>query len=271
MAQGGERRMLFDIRGKRKHVVRVVYAILALLMGASLFLVVGPVNIGSLVGNSTTTTDAAKIFEENAERIEGRLKANPEDPNLLVSLSRERLNAGKAGAQVDPTTGLTELSAEGRAQIKQANQAWAKYLTLVKKGEASSATANLIAGGAFILAQNSTTYEEAFEHLDEAAAAQRIAAESQPNIGTLSQLALFELLGGNFAAGDKAGKEAEAHANSKQQKKQLNQQLDAYRKQGKELQKNKKAAEKAEKGKGKETLENPLGGLGGSSSSSLSP
>ena len=41
----GERRMLFDIRGRRKHVVRVVYAILAILMGASLFLVVGPVRL----------------------------------------------------------------------------------------------------------------------------------------------------------------------------------------------------------------------------------
>ena len=270
MPQGGERRMLFDIRGKRKHVVRVVYAILALLMGASLFLVVGPVNIGNLVGNSTTTTNGAQIFEENAERIEHRLKASPEDPELLVSLARERLNAGKAGAQVDPTTGLTELSAEGRAEITKANEAWAKYLKQVKKGEASPAAANLIAGGAFILAQNSTTYEEAFEHLDEAAAAQRVAAAAQPSIGTLSQLALFELLGGNFAAGDKAGKEAEAHASSKAQKKQLTEQLDAYRKQGKELQKNKVAAEKAEKGKGKETLENPLGGLGGETSS-LSP
>ena len=60
MAAGGERRMLFDIRGKRKHVVRVVYAILALLMGASLFLVVGPVNIGSLLGNSTSSADATQ-------------------------------------------------------------------------------------------------------------------------------------------------------------------------------------------------------------------
>ena len=47
--------MLFDIRGRRKHVVRVVYAILALLMGASLFLVVGPFSIGSLVGNGGAT------------------------------------------------------------------------------------------------------------------------------------------------------------------------------------------------------------------------
>ena len=68
MASGGERRMLFDIRGKRKHVVRVVYAILALLMGASLFLVVGPVNLGSLLGSSTGTTETTKIFEERAQK-----------------------------------------------------------------------------------------------------------------------------------------------------------------------------------------------------------
>ena len=43
----GERRMLFDIRGRRKNVVKVVYGILAVMMGASLFLVVGPVNLGS--------------------------------------------------------------------------------------------------------------------------------------------------------------------------------------------------------------------------------
>ena len=79
MASGGERRMLFDIRGKRKHVVRVVYAILALLMGASLFLVVGPVNIGALLGNSTTTSETTKIFDERAERLERELRKNPDD------------------------------------------------------------------------------------------------------------------------------------------------------------------------------------------------
>ena len=49
-AKDGERRMLFDIRGRRKHVLRVVYAILALLMGGSLFLVVGPFNLAELIG-----------------------------------------------------------------------------------------------------------------------------------------------------------------------------------------------------------------------------
>ena len=67
----GERRMVFDIRGRRKHVVRVVYAILALLMGASLFLVVGPFNIGNLVGNGSST-NASQILNEQAERIEAQ-------------------------------------------------------------------------------------------------------------------------------------------------------------------------------------------------------
>ncbi len=74
----GERRMLFDTRGKRKHVIRVVYAILALLMGASLFLVVGPFNLAELTGGSDGGS-ANEVFEEQAERIEGRLAKDPQD------------------------------------------------------------------------------------------------------------------------------------------------------------------------------------------------
>ncbi len=69
--------MVFDTRGRRKHVVRVVYAILALLMGASLFLVVGPFSIGNLLGTSGTTS-AAKILNEQAERTEAKLRQGPD-------------------------------------------------------------------------------------------------------------------------------------------------------------------------------------------------
>ena len=91
MASGrNERRMVFDIRGRRRHVVKFVYAILALLMGASLFLVVGPVNIGSLLGTSRGTSSAASGLEEQAARVEHRLLKSPEDPDLLLSLTRAR-------------------------------------------------------------------------------------------------------------------------------------------------------------------------------------
>ena len=48
-------------------------------------------------------------------------------------------------------------------------------------------------------------------------------------------------------------------------------QLAAFQKQAKEIQKAKVEAEKAEKGKGKEALENPLGGLGGGSPTTITP
>ncbi len=52
MAQD-EHRMVFDIRGRRRHVVKAVYAILAILMAASLFLVTGVFNPNTLFGTSS--------------------------------------------------------------------------------------------------------------------------------------------------------------------------------------------------------------------------
>jgi Skp family chaperone for outer membrane proteins len=261
----GERRMLFDIRGRRKHVIRVVYAILALLMGTSLFLVVGPVNIGQLLGNSTTTSNSAGIFDEEAERIEERLHANPNDPNVLISLTRARINAGRAASEIEPTTQEAVVTAKAREEFEQASTAWQRYLKVVN-GKANAALAPLVATTAFTLAQNSRSYPEAFEHLADAAAAQRLAAESRPSVGLYTTLAAYEYLGGEKAAGSQAGARALSLAETKQEEKAINKQLEAFRKQGKEVQKSKKKAEKAEKGKGKESLENPLGGLGGGSS-----
>jgi len=266
MAKDGERQMLFDIRGKRKNVVRVVYAILAILMGASLFLVVGPVSIGELVNSGSTSTDAAETFEEQAERIEQRLRANPNDAGMLVSLSQARVRAGEAGAERDPTTGEVVIGAESRAQYEKGVDAWERYVIAVKAGEGnvSPSAATTFANAFFTLAQNSRSYDEAFELLDDAAAAQQIAADARPSVGYLTTLAAFQMLGGDFAGGRKSGKEAEALASSKEQRKEIGKQINAYEKQGEEIAKSKKQAEKAEKGQGKESLQNPLGGLGGS-------
>jgi hypothetical protein len=266
----GERRMLFDIRGRRKHVIRVVYAILALLMGTSLFLVVGPVNLGQLLGNSTSTTNSAAIFDEEAERIEQRLRAHPQDAGILVSLTRARINAGRAASELEPTSGEAVVTAKAREEFEQANAAWDRYLKQVG-AKASPSMAVLVSGSAFALAQNSKSYPEAFEYLRDAANAQRLAAEARPSVGLYSTLAAYEFLRGDDAAGAKAGAQALSLAGTSKEKKALSKQLKAYRKQGKEVQKAKKEAAKAEKGKGKESLENPLGGLGGSSSVSPTP
>ena len=262
MAKDGERQMLFDIRGKRKNVVRVVYAILAILMGASLFLVVGPVSIGELVNTGSATTDAAETFEEQAERIETRLRQDPDNPDILVSLSQARVRAGEARAERDPTSGEVVIDGEARAQYEKGVDAWERYVQ--KSEQVSPAAATTFANAFFTLAQNSRSYDEAYEYLDEAATAQQFAADARPSVGYLTTLAAFQMLGGNFAGGQKSGKEAEALATSKQQRKEIGKQIDAYEKQGKQIAKSRKQAEKAEKAQGKEALQNPLGGLGGS-------
>jgi tetratricopeptide (TPR) repeat protein len=167
----GERRMLFDIRGRRKNVVKVVYGILAVMMGASLFLVVGPVNIGSLLSTSDEVNRSADIFDEQNERIEQRLRKDPQNPDILISLTRTRINAARAKSELDPTTGETRVNAQARVEYEKANEAWARYLKVAD--EPSPSVAALVSGAAFVLAQNSKTYEEAIEHLGEAADAQR--------------------------------------------------------------------------------------------------
>jgi hypothetical protein len=263
MADDGERRMLFDIRGRRKRVIQVVYAILALLMGASLFLVVGPVNLGELVGgDGGESRESVEIFDEQAERIEQRLRANPEDAAILISLVRARVNAGRGASEQDPTTGETVLSAKGREEYEQATDAWNRYLKIV--GENVNPTvALLMSQTAFGLAQNSSSYGEAFEHLSDSAEAQRLSAEARPSVGSWATLAAYAYLAGEKQLAAKAGEEAKKLARAKNERKQIEKQLVAYRKQGEQIQKRAKQAAKAEQGQGKEALENPLGGLGG--------
>src|SRR3954466_10648056 len=140
--------MLFDIRGRRKHVVRVVYAILALLMGASLFLVVGPFSIGNLLGTSGTAS-GVKILNEQAERTEAKLRRDPSNEALLLSLTRTRIAASKSATEVNPETGTSIVTTEGREELNRAAEAWNSYLKQTK--EPNPSTALLMAGTYFSL------------------------------------------------------------------------------------------------------------------------
>jgi hypothetical protein len=252
--------MLFDIRGRRKHVVRVVYAILALLMGASLFLVVGPFNLGSLAGNDGAT-EASKVLREQAERTEQKLRREPENEDLLVSLTRTRLTAANSLTETNPETGVPSFTQEGRQELELGIEAWNSYLKQSKEPKASVAL--LVAQGYFGLAESSPSFEEALENVAGAAKTQRIAAEAQPTVNSLTTLAIYEYYAGNFAAGDKAVSEAEAKASTKAEAKEISKQMAEYRKRGKALEAQKKEVAKEEKKLGKERLQNPLGGLSG--------
>ena len=262
MASSGERRLLFDTRGKRKHVIRVVYAILALLMGASLFLVLSPVNLASLIGGSSSTSNAAKVFHEQAERIEGRLAKNPNDEELLLALTRARVNAGNSQIETTSETEVPTVSLEAKEDFTAASLAWSRYLKQAGN-EPSATAAQLLSGTYFRLAEASPAMSETVENVAKAAEAQQIAAEQSSSLGSLSTAAIYDYFNGEFAAGDKAAKQAAAKAPSKAEGKSVEKQLAEYRKRAKQFQKQKKEIAKAESQAGGEgSLQNPFSGLG---------
>lgn len=264
MASSGERRLVFDTRGKRKHVVRVVYAILALLMGGSLFLVVGPVNIGELFGNGSTTNNASKLFDEQAERIEARLVKDPDNEQLLLQLTRARINGGNSQIEVVSETEVPTVSPEARKDFDAGSEAWSRYLKQAK--EPSPTAAQLVAGTFFRLAESSTSVPEAVENIAKATKAQKIAAEQSPSLGSLSTLAIYQYFNGEYAGGDKTTKQAAAKSSSKEEAKNIEKQLAQYREQSNKFAKQKKELTKVQSQVNKEQLKNPLG-LGGTSGS----
>jgi len=164
MAQD-EHRMLFDLqRGRRKTAVKVVYAILAVLMGASLFLVVGPLNIGELFNDSSSSSgEVAKPYEEQAERLEAKLKKDPENPQLLQSLARAQVTAGNSLLSIEPDE---EDLTKALQQYQLASSTWSEYVDL--SDEPNPGTAQLIAPALLSLAERSRTYGQAQQNIEAA-------------------------------------------------------------------------------------------------------
>jgi hypothetical protein len=255
--------MVFDVRGRRKHVVRVVYAILAVLMGASLFLVVGPFSLGSLVGNGGSASSAGKIDQEQVQRIEERLRQEPKSEALLLSLTRAHIVAAGALSETDPETGLPVPTAEALREYGGALESWSSYAKQTDKPNPS--TAHAVAETYIKLAEFSGSVEEATANIRKAAKTQRIAAEAQPSLGSLSLLATYEYFSGNYAQGDKVAVEA-TKKTTKTEAKEVTKKLAAARARAKQYEKEVQEFAKTEKEKGKEALKNPFGGLGGSPS-----
>jgi tetratricopeptide (TPR) repeat protein len=264
MAESGERRMLFDTRGRRRNVIRVVYAVLALLMGGSLFLTVGPFNIGEFLGGGGTS-DAADVFHQQEERIEGRLAEEPKNPDLLLSLTRARISAAVAQTDLDPQTGQPGTpSSDALDDYDEAIESWDRYLNLAGD-KASPSGAQLVAQTYFGLAERgSLTFGDIQENLDTAVRAQRIAAAGLPSVGSYSSLAIYEYFSGNFAAGDKAAKQAVGMTSSKPEAKNAEKQLDEFRKRASTYVTQAKRFSEAQQkpGGAPGEFQNPFGGFG---------
>jgi len=266
MAQD-EHRMLFDLRrGRRKTAVKVVYAVLAVLMGASLFLVVGPLNIGELFnGNGSSSGEAAKPYEEQAERLEAKVKKDPENPELLLALTRAHVTAGNSLLSLEPEE---EDLLNAVKQYELASSSWSEYLETTK--EPNAGTAQLVAPTLFALAERSRSYGQVQRRVEAATEAQKIVAEQRPSLNSYSTLALYTYFTGDYKAAEAAQAKAAKLTREKFEREELDKQMEEVKKNAEKFQKGRKQAEAAEKAAAKgnkegnpEALQSPTNPLGG--------
>ncbi|OJU86331.1 MAG: hypothetical protein BGO11_03200 [Solirubrobacterales bacterium 70-9] len=264
MAQGSkEHRMVFDIRGRRRHVVKVVYAILAILMAASLFLVTGVLNPNTLFGGNSSGESAASRLEKQAEQIEARLAKSPEDENLLLNLTRTRINV--ANTMITEGASGQSGAEEVKHQLALASEDWSNYLKAA--AEPSPGLAIQVSPALFQLAELSTSGEEALENVVAATEAQEIVAKARPSLNSLSTLGIYQAFAQEYKAASKSIEEATKFASTKFERESLENKFEEIEKQAKEFGKGLKAEEAAasQSSQGKEKLENPLQPLGGNS------
>jgi hypothetical protein len=253
--------MLFDIRGKRRNVVKVVYAVLAVLMGLSLFLVTGASSLTGLFGGSESGS-AVSGLEEQTDRLERKLVKNPEDPELLLALTRAQINVANQLVTVNESAGVVEQTPESRAEMQRASDNWSKYLKAAD--EPSAGGAAVVAPALYALALQGQNPAEIEANMQAAADAQQIIVDQRPNLNSWSTLAIYRYLSFDYAAAEKAGEEAKKLTTSKFERENLENQLEEYSKSGHSFQRQIEAGEKAaQEGAGQEQLENPFGGVGG--------
>jgi hypothetical protein len=268
MAQGSnEHRMVFDIRGRRRHVVKVVYAILAILMAASLFLVTGALNIGSILGTNSSGESATQSLEEQATRIEAKLAKTPEDEDVLLNLTRTRINI--ANTMITNSAGKSEAEVveEVKHELALASEDWSKYQQATT--EPSAGLAVQVSPGLFQLAELSSNGEEAMENVKAATEAQKIVAEARPSLNSLSTLSIYQLFAQEYKPAGATLAEAKKFAGTKFERESLENKFEEVEKNAKEFGKGlqaEKAAAQSSKAGGKEALENPLNPLGGGTS-----
>lgn len=255
--------MLFDLQGRRKNVIRVIYAGLALLMGGGLVLLgIGGDASGGLLNavglGDDGTSSADPQLESQIDRANETLATNPEDERALLLLARTQYIAGNTAIETDDQ-GRSVLSDDALARYNEADDAWQRYLATNPK-EPDDSVASLMVQAYSNLAGTDPSPTATQDQLDGALEAAQIVAEARPSLGTNTTLATYAYIAGDTKLAAQARKDALAEATDSATRSQVNQQLDQAQAQGEAIAKAAKESAPDE-----EQLANPLGGLGGAS------
>lgn len=273
MAEEPERNMLFDLRGRRKRVIQVIYVLLAFIMAASLVVIGLPGGVNPFGNSNSANQDVAEANVERAENLQQKLKTQPNNENAAVELIRARFSAGQSLYETNPDTGQTTITDEATEQFQLAADAWTRYLK-VTNNQPDPEVAQLMSNVLFTLSQGSTVAQ--FQaNIEDAASAQQFVADEaikqQKNGGAsaasqLTTLAIYQLYAQDYGAAEKSLNKALAATDDPEEKKQINQTYKATERDAKRIGKLVDQAIKQARKEGGDSLQNPLGSLGSDTS-----
>jgi hypothetical protein len=257
--------MLFDLSGKRRNVIRVVYGFLAVIFGAG-FLLFGVGSevqggLGDLFGFGTNdTTNDNPAFEDQIDDAEQRLVANPNDERALADLVQLHYQAGNDAVEVNETTGQISFTTESEDSYNAAVSAWQDYQKAAKDPDPATAA---IANQAYTIILQNAEPTEVETIAKDAIAPAEISAEDNPGVGPYSTLAQYAYFAGDTELGGEAARKAVAEAEPSQRN-QIQKGLDQAAKAAEQLRE--QIEKQAEKGGDEGAFTNPLEqGIGGGS------
>jgi hypothetical protein len=123
--------MLFDLRGRgRRNTVKVIYLLLAILMGGGLVLFgIGGNTSGGLVdaitGNGGTTNSGAKAYRENRDEAQRAIQADRGNDEAWLDLITSYASLARSTDGYDSTKRTYD--AEGEAYLRQEIKAFNDY------------------------------------------------------------------------------------------------------------------------------------------------
>lgn len=265
--------MLFDLQGKRKRFIQVIYVFLALLLGGSLvFFGIGgdaPGGLGNAVGldpNSGSTGNST--LDADIETANATLETDPDNQAALVELAKSQAQAGSTALEEDEQ-GFPVLTEAAIVRFEASVDAWERYLRVVedKPNKIDDDELATVASTVFqayerlVFSQTDPVLIQ--RTLESAVETAQIKADTQPTIGSFVQLATYAYLAGDTKVAEKAEQRALGEVDDSSRD-QLKSQLRNAKRQGEAIQQQLKAQSQGQ-GPGQEgegAFENPLQGLG---------
>jgi tetratricopeptide (TPR) repeat protein len=241
--------MLFDLKGRRKNLVKVTYLFLAILFGGGLVLFgVGSNNVqggllDAITGNGGGGSETS-AFKDQVTKAQAKVRTDPKSDRAWLALTHAQYNLAQSGDSYDRTTG--QFNAGAVPALEGAVQAWKRYVRLdPKRPDSGTATLMVQAYANLVRFEPGSSALDLFE---QAAKTQRIVAEARPSPISYYQLAAIYYAIGKIAPGDQASDKA-IKLTPKDQRNTVGAQLKDARKQGlkakKELKKSEAQAAKA--------------------------